>query len=122
VLECWGQAVIVTDVSCNEPRRCFQRSGIQAAARAEGAEVILPDPELFREVELGGVVLKTGRSSRRFLKRTKSSTLPIAKHHALTGATLGMKNWYGILGASATGCTSRFTRVSRTWLISCCPR
>jgi hypothetical protein len=24
--------------------------------------------------------------------------LPIAKHHALTGATLGFKNWYGILG------------------------
>ena len=23
---------------------------------------------------------------------------PIAKHHSLTGATLGMKNWYGILG------------------------
>jgi uncharacterized protein (DUF362 family) len=24
--------------------------------------------------------------------------IPIAKHHSLTGATLGMKNWYGILG------------------------
>jgi len=24
--------------------------------------------------------------------------LPIAKHHSLTGTTLGMKNWYGILG------------------------
>jgi hypothetical protein len=61
VRQCWqagAKRVIVTDVSCNEPRRCFQRSGIQAAARAEGAEVILPDPELFREVDMGGVVLK----------------------------------------------------------------
>ncbi len=61
VRQCWqagAKRVIVTDVSCNEPRRCFQRSGIQAAARAEGAEVILPDPELFREVDLGGVVLE----------------------------------------------------------------
>ena len=24
--------------------------------------------------------------------------MPIAKHHSLTGVTLGMKNWYGILG------------------------
>src|SRR5208282_3519026 len=40
VRQCWqagAKRVIVTDVSCNEPRRCFQRSGIQAAARAEGA-------------------------------------------------------------------------------------
>jgi hypothetical protein len=29
---------------------------------------------------------------------TKYYTLPIAKHHSFTGTTLGMKNWYGILG------------------------
>jgi uncharacterized protein (DUF362 family) len=101
VRQCWqagAKRVIVTDVSCNEPRRCFQRSGIQAAARAEGAEVILPDPELFREVDMGGVVLKTWPVFTPFLEADKIINLPIAKHHGLTGATLGMKNWYGILG------------------------
>ena len=101
VRQCWqagAKRVIVTDVSCNEAHRCFQRSGIQAAARAEGAEVILPDPELFREVEMGGVVLKTWPVFTPFLEADKIINLPIAKHHALTGATLGMKNWYGILG------------------------
>jgi uncharacterized protein (DUF362 family) len=101
VRQCWqagAKRVIVTDVSCNEPRRCFQRSGIQAAARAEGAEVILPDPELFREVELGGVVLKSWPVFTPFLEADKIFNVPIAKHHVLTGATLGMKNWYGILG------------------------
>jgi uncharacterized protein (DUF362 family) len=101
VRQCWqagAKRVIVTDVSCNEPRRCFQRSGIQAAARAEGAEVILPDPELFREVELGGVVLKSWPVFTPFLEADKVFNLPIAKHHGLTGATLSMKNWYGILG------------------------
>jgi len=93
-----AKRVIVTDVSCNEPRRCFQRSGIQAAARQEGAEVILPDPELFREVEVGGVVLKSWPVFTPFLEADKIFNLPIAKHHVLTGATLGMKNWYGILG------------------------
>jgi len=101
VRQCWqagAKRVIVTDVSCNEARRCFHRSGIQAAASAEGAEVILPDPELFREVDMGGVVLKSWPVFTPFLEADKIVNMPIAKHHALTGATLGMKNWYGILG------------------------
>ena len=93
-----AKRVIVTDVSCNEPRRCFHRSGIEAAARAAGAEVILPDPELFREVDLGGVMLKTWPVFIPFLEADKILNLPIAKHHGLCGTTLGMKNWYGILG------------------------
>jgi uncharacterized protein (DUF362 family) len=101
VRQCWSvgaKRVIVTDVSCNEARRCFHRSGIDAAARSEGAEVILPDPERFREVDLGGVVLKSWPVFTPFLEADKILNLPIAKHHGLTGATLGMKNWYGILG------------------------
>jgi uncharacterized protein (DUF362 family) len=101
VRQCWSagaKRVIVTDVSCNEARRCFHRSGIDAAARAEGAEVVLPDPELFREVDMGGVVLKSWPVFTPFLEADKILNLPIAKHHELTGATLGMKNWYGILG------------------------
>jgi uncharacterized protein (DUF362 family) len=101
VRQCWqagAKRVIVTDVSCNEARRCFHRSGIESAARAEGAEVILPDPELFREVDMGGVVLKSWPVFTPFLEADKIFNLPIAKHHVLTGATLGMKNWYGILG------------------------
>lgn len=101
VRQCWqagARRVIVTDVSCNEPRRCFERSGIEAAARAAGAEVILPDPDHFREVDMGGVVLKNWPVFTPFLDADKVINLPIAKHHALTGATLGMKNWYGILG------------------------
>jgi len=79
VRQCWqagAKRVIVTDVSCNEPRRCFQRSGIQAAARAVGAEVILPDPELFREVEFAGLYSRAGPSSRPSLKPTRFSTCP----------------------------------------------
>ena len=93
-----AKRVIVTDVSCNEAERCFRRSGIAAAARAEGADVILPDPARFREVNLGGEVLQNWQVFEPFLLADKVINLPIAKHHALTGATLGFKNWYGILG------------------------
>lgn len=101
VRQCWhagAKKVIVTDVSCNEAQRCFHRSGIQSAATQAGAEVILPDPERFREVEIGGVVLKTWPVFQPFLEADKIINLPIAKHHSLLGVTLGMKNWYGILG------------------------
>jgi len=47
---------------------------------------------------LDGVVLKNWPVFAPFLEADKVINLPIAKHHALTGATLGMKNWYGILG------------------------
>ncbi|MGA1981922.1 MAG: DUF362 domain-containing protein [Acidobacteriaceae bacterium] len=101
VKQCWAagaKRVIVTDVSCNEAERCFHRSGIAAAARAEGAEVILPDPARFREVNLGGEILQSWKVFEPFLIADKVINLPIAKHHDLTGATLGFKNWYGILG------------------------
>jgi len=101
VRQCWSagaKKVIVTDVSCNDPRRCFQRSGIADAARSEGAEVLLPDPSKFKEVDLGGDLLQVWPVFQPFLEADKIINLPIAKHHSLTGATLGMKNWYGILG------------------------
>ncbi|MFB3917205.1 MAG: DUF362 domain-containing protein [Terriglobales bacterium] len=97
-LEASAAKVVVTDVSCNEARRCFQRSGIAAAARAEGAEVILPDEQKFREVDLRGEVLTSWQVFHPFLEADKVINIPIAKHHSLTGTTLGMKNWYGILG------------------------
>ncbi|MGO9260187.1 MAG: DUF362 domain-containing protein [Bryobacteraceae bacterium] len=97
-LEAGARRAIVTDVSINNPPSCFARSGIAAAARAAGAEVILPEDRLFREVDLRGQVLNSWPVLEPFLNADKVINIPIAKHHSLTGATLGMKNWYGILG------------------------
>jgi uncharacterized protein (DUF362 family) len=93
-----AKRVIVTDVSCNDPRRCFQRSGIADAARLAGAEVVLPDPARFKEVDLQGETLHAWPVLDLFLNVDKVINIPIAKHHSLTGTTLGMKNWYGMLG------------------------
>ena len=101
VRQCWdagAKKVIVADVSCNDARRCFQRSGIAEAARRAGAEVILPEPERFKDVDLQGEVLQNWPVFEPFLAADKIINIPIAKHHSLTGTTLGMKNWYGILG------------------------
>lgn len=93
-----AKRVIVTDTSCNDPRRCFQRSGIAAAAEGAGAHVILPDPAMFKEVDLQGEILRAWPVLSPFLNVDKVINIPIAKHHSLTGTTLGMKNWYGMLG------------------------
>ncbi len=97
-LSAGAKKVIVADVSCNESRRCFQRSGIAEAAQRAAAEVILPDPSRFKDVDLKGEVLREWQVFDPFLNVDKVINVPIAKHHGLTGTTLGMKNWYGILG------------------------
>jgi uncharacterized protein (DUF362 family) len=88
-LEAGARKAIVTDVSVNDARSAFERSGIAAAARSAGAELILPEARLFREVDLRGEVLGVWPVLEPFLTADKVINVPIAKHHSLTGATLG---------------------------------
>jgi uncharacterized protein (DUF362 family) len=90
--------VWVTDVPVNNPERCFSRSGIRDAAGKAGAEVILPGSKDFRSVDVGGITLRTAQVLYPFLEADRIINLPIVKHHGLTGASLAMKNWYGVLG------------------------
>jgi uncharacterized protein (DUF362 family) len=99
-LNAGAKKVTVADVSCNEPRRCFERSGIARAARDAGAEVILPEERLFHLVNLRGDVLGEWPVLEPFITADKMINFPVAKSHNLTSVTLGMKNWYGILGGA----------------------
>ncbi|MGD2122480.1 MAG: DUF362 domain-containing protein [Gemmatimonadota bacterium] len=93
-----AEQVTVTDVSCNDPRRSFLRSGIREAAETAGARVMLPAPEDYGEVDLGGVVLRDWDVLRHFVETDRFINMPVIKHHNLTLCTIGMKNLYGILG------------------------
>jgi len=93
-----AKTVIVTDVSCNDPRRCFQRSGIATAAKSAGAVVNLPVERKFRVLKIKGEVLDEWPVYRDFIEADKVINVPIAKHHNLSGATMALKNWYGIIG------------------------
>ena len=97
-LQAGAARVLVDDVPTNEPHRVYQRSGIAAAAAREGAEIVLPERRRFREVDIRGEVLSAWPVFEPILRADKIINIPIAKHHNLTGATLGVKNWYGILG------------------------
>ncbi len=98
VFDAGAKEVIVTDASCNEPNRCFQRSGIWHAAHDVGATVILPAAHRFREMRLKGEVLDAWPVYTPLVNADKVINIPIAKHHNLSKFTGGMKNWYGLLG------------------------
>ncbi len=93
-----AKTVIVTDASCNEPGRCFQRSGIWKAAYDAGAEVVLPSEHRFREMRLGGEVLDEWPVYKALVEADKVINVPVAKHHNLSKYTGAMKNWYGAIG------------------------
>jgi uncharacterized protein (DUF362 family) len=93
-----AKKVVVTDVSCNDARRCFQRSGIAPSAASVGATIILPEERKFRDYRLGGELLSVWPIYTPIIEADKIINLPIVKHHNLCHATMGLKNWYGMLG------------------------
>jgi uncharacterized protein (DUF362 family) len=96
--EAGAKKVVVADGSCNDPNRCFQRSGIWRAAYAVGAEVVLPQEHRFRTMRLKGDVLDEWPIFTTLVDADKVINVPVAKHHNLAKFTAAMKNWYGVLG------------------------
>jgi uncharacterized protein (DUF362 family) len=93
-----AKKVIVADGSCNDPDRCFQRSGIWRKAYSLGAEVVLPAEHRYRTTRMKGEILDEWPIFTTLVDADKVINVPVAKHHNLAKFTAGMKNWYGILG------------------------
>jgi len=93
-----AKRVVVADGSCNDPNRCFQRSGIWRAAYDSGAEVVLPQEHRYRTMRLKGDVLDEWPVFTTLVDADKVISVPVAKHHNLAKYTAAMKNWYGVLG------------------------
>jgi uncharacterized protein (DUF362 family) len=95
-----AKKVKVFDNTCNAARRCYTKSGIEAAARGAGADVFFVEEKKFKKVNLGGEVLKEWPVYGDALEADKIINVPIAKHHSLAGITLSMKNLMGLIGGS----------------------
>lgn len=93
-----AKRVVVADGSCNEPNRCFQRSGIWRSAYDLGAEVVLPLEHRFRTTRMKGEILDEWPIFTTLVEADKVINVPVAKHHNLAKYTAAMKNWYGVLG------------------------
>ena len=93
-------SVVVTDNPINNPSSCFTLSGITDAARREGAKVYLPDVDAFKPLSVPEAqLIKSWPVLMGPLKDvTKVIGLAPVKDHHRSGASLIMKNWYGLLG------------------------
>jgi len=91
-------AVTVTDVTCNDSRRTFLRSGVREAAEKAGAVVHLPGENDYVDVAVEGEFVTVWPVLRNILDADKLINMPITKHHSLADCTVGMKNLYGIVG------------------------
>jgi uncharacterized protein (DUF362 family) len=93
-----AKQVKVFDNTCNTERRCYQRSGIEEAAKEAGADVFFTEERKFRKVDLKGEKLKEWPVYRDALEADKIINVPVAKHHTLAKLTLSMKNFMGLIG------------------------
>lgn len=96
--EAGAASVLVMDNTCNDPRRCYLRSGISEAAKAAGATVQFFDEDRVKKMTLAGERLKEWEVHPAFIEADVRINVPIAKHHGLADVTLGMKNWMGAVG------------------------
>jgi uncharacterized protein (DUF362 family) len=95
-----AKKVIVIDNPINDPASCFAISGISRAATAAGAEVVLPKDNLFSDMTLdGGTLIKDWPVlSGPLAGANKLIGIAPVKNHSRSGASMIMKNWYGLLG------------------------
>lgn len=93
-------SVVVTDNPINDPASCFTLTGIADAARNAGATVLLPRDELFRPMTVKNAKLIRNWPVlyKPFTDITKVIGMAPLKDHHRSGASMIMKNWYGLLG------------------------
>jgi len=97
-LEAGAKEVKVFDHPCEDPRRCYVRSGIMEAAKEAGATVQYIDERRFRKMEIKGEALKTWEVYQEAVEVDKVINCPILKHHSSARLTMGMKNLMGLIG------------------------
>ncbi len=99
-LEAGAASVVVTDNPINDPASCFALTGIGGASRSAGAQVVLPRESLFKPTTLaGGNLIRNWPLLYDPFKGVNKliGIAPLKDHHR-SGASMTMKNWYGLLG------------------------
>ena len=95
-----AKKVKVFDRPCGNPQRCADLSGIKKAVEDAGAEFSFVNESRFVKKSTGGTALKEWEFYRDALEVDKIINIPIAKQHGLSGLTLCLKNWMGLIGGN----------------------
>lgn len=108
-LNAGASKVKVFDKTCNQAKRCYQRSQIEQAASAAGAEVTHIYPQKFKRINIPqGKELRSWEFYSDALEADVYINVPIAKHHSLSQVTLGLKNIMGVIGENRGQIHNRF--------------
>jgi len=102
LVDCRAQEVRVADNPIESPPDCFAKSKIDGATVEAGGRVYLPDSNAFRMLNTPGAKLIENWwfFHRPFTNVDKVIGLAPVKDHNLCSASMGMKNWYGLLGGT----------------------
>lgn len=92
-----AKTVKVGDFTCNEPKACYENSGIAPAAKALGADVVYLDKRRFRKMTIGGNRLKEHLVYPEIVECDLVINVPVCKHHGGSRVTLCMKNYMGVV-------------------------
>ncbi len=93
-------SVLVMDNPCNDPRRCYARSGISDTVKKAGGRIEFFDEDRTRKMAIKGELLKEWLVHPAFVEQDVLINVPVAKHHGLADLTLGMKNWLGAIAGN----------------------
>lgn len=98
--EAGAKVVYIIDNPINDPASCFRLSGIEKAVKAAGGKVVLPAPALFKNttVKDAKLIKDWPIFYGPLEKADKLIGIAPVKHHHRSGASMAMKNWYGLLG------------------------
>lgn len=102
LIDCGAQEVRVADNPIESPPDCFAKSKIQQASQTAGGRVYLPDSNSFRMLNTPGATLIEEWTffHRPFTNVDKVIGLAPVKDHNLCNSSMGIKNWYGLLGGT----------------------
>lgn len=97
-----AQEVRVADNPIESPPDCFRKAKIDQAAGNAGGRIYLPDSNAFRILNTPGAQLIENWSffHRPFTNVDKVIGISPVKDHNLCHASMGLKNWYGLLGGT----------------------
>lgn len=110
-----ARSVVVTDNPVNDPDTSFRISGIAEAAEAAGARLLLPREGMFRPMTLPGSALIRDWPVLQGPFEDIDRVIGVCpvKDHVRSGATMTLKNWYGLLGGRRNLFHQRISEVIR---------
>lgn len=98
-LSAGAREVSVFDHTCDNWRRCYTNSSIEAAVKAAGGKMVSGDSEGYYKIVSvpQGQRLKEAKVHEAFLNADVFINVPVLKHHSSSMLTIGMKNLMGVV-------------------------